>query len=589
LTNSRCAKATPAVMAPVAVMASGGSLPQVLLQENAGSSASSCGETILGSFDSVDMLARFDASVAALTEELLAARSSEDRMGLESAVRNRCCRMLDEQLGHFFQRSKHREQAADRRREDKIRSAIRIFEIKEQNIVEQASSRRLADRSQLLRAVSFVAARGEEARSELIMHSAFALWSTLVRGEHSRRGVAATTASQHAPTTMQSRMRTPLQSEDAGGKSTIKGARRRVESQENEPPRNDLTRPTVAHFRYSGLPARHLGQAQDLDPTPSALSPSEPLQQQQHFRSLPLASLVDARLAGANTSIPAGQPPTSSRSSSAEPRGGSGQLRPAPSEPVARRHPSRAGSPPPSPHPPPPPSPGQMNQRSTWQQPSLGNRSSGPRGGNSYSEGQPTQPAGTPAPSARPSPRSSPLGRPLAVVASASTTALWRRNGAVQESQSQHEVRRSAAARSIRTSESGNPQSSPHVQSTRQLPPFSSGSYAPASSPAQAARGEPPPAAAQATGRQPALSTAASTGSFIPASQGAGSFTAPSGASVPQSASSGTPGPPPAVGVQRSGSHTPLGTPSGTTPSPLSRTQPTASAQPPHARLIRRG
>lgn len=441
--------------------------------------------------------------------------------------------------------------------------------------MEEASTRRSADRSQLLRAVDFVAARGEEARSEACLHFVFALWSTSVRGECSRRAAfPGTSTSQLAPAAMQSRMRTPLQSEDAGGKSTVKGARRRVESQENEPPRNDLTRPAIAHFRYNG----------------NAHPPSEALQQQQqHFRSLPLASLVEARLAAAtNPMIPTGQPPTSSRSSSAEPRGGSGQLRPAPSEPVARRHPSRAASPPPSPHPPPPPSPGQMNQRSTWQQQqqqqtSLGNRGSAPRGG------ELTQPAGTPAPSARPSPRSSPLGRPLAVVASASTTALWRRNGAVQESQSQHEVRRSAA-RSIRTSESGNPQSSPHVQSTRQLPPYSGGSYAPASSPAQAARGEPPPAAAQAPGRQPALSTASSTGSFIPASQGAGSFTAPSGSSaVPQGASNGTPGPQPAAGVQRSGSHTPLGTPSGTTPSPLSRTQPTASAQPPHARLIRRG
>lgn len=596
------------------------------------------GEGLPG-LSSADLVSRFDASVSALTEELLS-KVPEGRASLESAVRAQCCRLLDEQLGLFFQRSAQRELQAVRRQDEKERLVRRMFESKEQQHSEAVAAATAlvaalrAQRAGRFRAVAALVARSEEARSGATIHLLFLLWCSTVRGDGNHRmlgGLALAPASDVMSLAAQE-----------GLKAVAKTAKRRQASQENDPPRNgnSIAVPLQGWARLHSapqLPANEAASSPFRTDTPlraDAAGARDPLhsarqgeaaggtapvrgcsgspltEAQQRVRSLPLAALAEARspatASQGQAAVPAISvvPPSSapqaasSRSSSAEPRGGSaaGALHPpagAAAATASRRPPSRAASPPPSPHPPPPPSPGPPSQRGAWPPAtSAGSGHTGgpPRGlgglpGNSGASlapasshgagGQPgpaaPQGAPTPAPSPRPGTRNSPLGRPVAVMASTtSAAALWRHAGGgtgpgsgIVPAQASLPCASQAAGTAA--------QSSPHAQSTRQLPqassPFASG---PNTSPPQAPRGEPPQGSGgPSTARQQPLANVASSGSFVT-----------SGPSLPQA--------PP--GVQRAGSYTPIGTHPSTNASPLSRSQPTPppAVQPPFARIIRR-
>jgi len=160
----------------------------------------------------MDLVSQFDKAVASLTDDVIA-KMPEGRTALESSVRMHCCRLIDEQLALFREASAHREQLSMARQDEKNKSTRRVLEIKEhqhQEVVATLMSKVKEGRQKRRRSADILVTRGDESKRGNIVHFLFLFWRTTVHADLLRDSA----------------------------KYGFKSARRRQESQENDPPRN---------------------------------------------------------------------------------------------------------------------------------------------------------------------------------------------------------------------------------------------------------------------------------------------------------------------------------------------------------------
>lgn len=132
---------------------------------------------------SSSMMQLFDHAVAELTDDVLA-RSHEGRASLEALVRQRCARLVDQQLQAFREQAMQREQEAAIRREERNESVRRLLEFKEQRHTDSLDAMVLKlqhARAERISATTAAVIKEDAKRNGSAAHLLLLFWRALTR------------------------------------------------------------------------------------------------------------------------------------------------------------------------------------------------------------------------------------------------------------------------------------------------------------------------------------------------------------------------------------------------------------------------
>lgn len=221
---------------------------------------------------------RFDKAISALIDTFHAC-AGEDRASLQAIMREQCCRMVDEQVDVFRNKSAQRDRLAAARLVEKNQSVQRMLAIKEQqqrDEVARISVKAEAARAGQLRAVG-VAVTLAEARGTGSAHLLLALWAAAARAQRQQAACDRLAEQARASEASCERLREQLQATEESSKCP-KSARRRQVGQENDPPRNGAE--DASQAAAWGRTPPHLPGGRPLlapaDKVPPAVSPPPP-------------------------------------------------------------------------------------------------------------------------------------------------------------------------------------------------------------------------------------------------------------------------------------------------------------------------